>query len=149
MDSDLARVLRQIEELLDDDIDGACSELKRVRFLLKLAGAHRPGGRSADFRGQPTKQVRSFATVTSLWSNAPAFRAHSGITGAAAPRSPRLLVVADCKEMQNLAIAKLSRSKLPWHQVFMEGLVSESFEQMTNEGENTHAKPIAGEIHRV
>jgi hypothetical protein len=47
MDSDLARVLRQIEELLDDDIDGACSELKRVRFLLKLAGAHRPGGRSA------------------------------------------------------------------------------------------------------
>jgi hypothetical protein len=28
----------------------------------------------------------------------------------------------------------------------MEGLVSESFLRMTNEGENTHAKQIAGEI---
>jgi hypothetical protein len=31
----------------------------------------------------------------------------------------------------------------------MEGLVSESFEQMTNEGESTRAKPIAGEINSV
>jgi hypothetical protein len=31
----------------------------------------------------------------------------------------------------------------------MEGLVSESFEPMANEGENTHAKPIAGEINSI
>jgi hypothetical protein len=29
----------------------------------------------------------------------------------------------------------------------MEGLISESFEQMANEGENTHAKPIVGEVN--
>jgi hypothetical protein len=41
------------------------------------------------------------------------------------------------------------RCKIPWHRVFMEGLISESFERMTNEGENTYAKPIAGEVNSV
>ena len=31
----------------------------------------------------------------------------------------------------------------------LEGLVGESFERITNEGENTHAKAIAGEIDSV
>jgi hypothetical protein len=29
----------------------------------------------------------------------------------------------------------------------MEGLISEAFEQMANEGENTHAKPNAAEVN--
>jgi hypothetical protein len=31
----------------------------------------------------------------------------------------------------------------------MEGLVSESFERMTNEGENPHATPNAGEVNSI